>query len=70
LVLGAESEEGLEGRHRGAAAVVAEDVFVEVDLQVLVRDAAVGAMQPRLEVEMARWARGNSHSPVGAVRRV
>jgi hypothetical protein len=32
LLLGAEAEEGLEGGHRGAAAVVAKDVLVEVDL--------------------------------------
>jgi hypothetical protein len=44
LVLGAESEDGLDGGHRGAAAVVAEDVFVEVTLKVLVGDAAAGAV--------------------------
>ena len=33
-VLGAESEQGLEGGHRCLAAVVTEDVFVEVDGQV------------------------------------
>ncbi len=38
---GAESEERLEGGHRGASAVVAEDELVEVDGQVLVADAAV-----------------------------
>ena len=43
-----EAEEGLEGRHRGAAAVVAEDELVEVDLQVGIADAAVGAVHPRL----------------------
>ena len=31
----AEPEQRLEGRHRRAAAVVAEDELVEVDLQVL-----------------------------------
>ena len=36
LVLRGESEECLEGGHRGATPVVAEDVFVEVDLEVLV----------------------------------
>ena len=32
---GPQAEQGLEGRHRRAAAVVAEDELVEVDLQVL-----------------------------------
>ena len=47
---GAQPEQGLEGGHRGASAVVAEDELVEVDLQVLGRDAAVGALQPGLQV--------------------
>jgi hypothetical protein len=38
----AEAQQRLEGRHGGAAPVVAEDVLVEVDGQVLVADAAVG----------------------------
>ena len=46
----AEPEQRLEGGHRGAAAVVAEDELVEVDLQVLGRDAAMGAVHPGLEV--------------------
>ena len=50
LVDGAEPEQGLEGGHRGAATVVAEDVLVEVDGQVLVGDAAVRAVHPGLEV--------------------
>ena len=33
--LGAEPEQRLEGGHRRAAAVVAEDKFVQVDLEVL-----------------------------------
>jgi hypothetical protein len=48
--LGAEPKQGLEGGHWGAAAVMAEDVLVEVDLQVGVADAAVGAVHPRLQV--------------------
>jgi hypothetical protein len=40
----------MEGGHRCAAAVVAKDVFVEVDLQVWVADAAVGAAQSGLAV--------------------
>src|SRR5688572_15525189 len=47
---GAEPEQGLEGGHRGAAAVVAEDELVEVDLEVALLDASVGALQPGLEV--------------------
>ena len=45
-----EPEQGLEGRHRGAAAVVAEDELVEVDLEVLGRDAAMGCLKPGLQV--------------------
>lgn len=43
LVEGAEDEKGLEGGHGGAATVVAEDVFVEIVVEVRVGDAAVGA---------------------------
>ncbi len=50
LVLGAEPEQGLEGRHRRAAAVVAKDVLVEVDLQVGIANAPVGAVHPGLQV--------------------
>ena len=50
LVAAAEPEERLEGGERGASTVVAEDELVEVDLQVLRRDAVVGALQPVLEV--------------------
>ena len=45
-----EAEERLEGGHRSAASVVAEDELVEVGLQVLVADAAVGAVHPGLQV--------------------
>ena len=45
-----EAKECLEGRHRRLAPVVAEDVFVEIDLEVGVADAAVGAVQPGFEV--------------------
>src|SRR5215208_5599263 len=45
-----EAEQRLEGGHRGAAAVVAKDELVEVDLQVLGRGAPVGALKPGLEV--------------------
>ena len=47
---GGEPEEGLEGGVRVAAAVVAEDVLVQVGLQVLERGPAMGAVQPSLEV--------------------
>src|SRR5215211_8757477 len=50
LVEGAEAEQGLEGGHWRAAAVVAEDELVEVDGQMVVGDAAVGAVHPGLEV--------------------
>src|SRR5215218_7060694 len=46
----AEAEQCLEGGHRVVAAVVAEDVLVEVDGQVLVADAAVSAVHPGFEV--------------------
>ena len=50
LVPSPEAEQGLKGRHRRAAAVVAKDELVEVDLQTIGRDAAVGALQPGLQV--------------------
>jgi len=40
----------LKGGEWGAAAVVPEDELVEVDVEVLRRDAVVGALQPGLEV--------------------
>ena len=43
-VRGAEPEQRLEGRHRRAASVVAEGELIEVDLQVRIADAAVGAV--------------------------
>jgi hypothetical protein len=49
-LLAAEADQGLEGGHRGAAAVEPEDVFVEVGLQMLAADSSVGALQPALEV--------------------
>ncbi len=45
-----EAEQGLEGGHWCVATVVAEDELVEVDLQMVGRDAAVGALKPGLEV--------------------
>ena len=45
-----EAEQGLEGRHRGSAAVEAEGELVEVGLEVIVPDAVVGPAQPRLEI--------------------
>ena len=50
-------EQRLEGRHRGAAAVVAKDELVEVDLKVLAGRTAVGPLEPGLEV---------GQGPVGA----
>jgi hypothetical protein len=55
-----EAEQGLEGGHRCASAVVAEDELVEVDLQVLGRHATVGALSQVFRFEAARWARGRS----------
>ena len=55
----AEPEQRLEGRHRRAAAVVAEDELVEVDLQVLGGGAAVRVLKPGLKV---------GEGPVGAGR--
>ena len=48
--LTAESEQGLEPGHRGASAVEPERELVEVHLQVLGADPAVGALQSGLEV--------------------
>src|SRR3989442_815562 len=47
---GGETEEGLEGGHRGPPAVEAEGELVEVHLEVVVADAVVGAGEPSLEV--------------------
>ena len=49
-MLSAQTEQGLERCHGRAPSVEAKDVLVEVDLQVLLGDAAVGALQLRLEV--------------------
>src|SRR5205814_9275634 len=46
----AASEGRLEAGERCAAAVAAKDELVEVDLQVLSRDAVVSALQPGLQV--------------------
>lgn len=45
-----EAEEGLERGHRRASPVVAEDELVEIDVQVVGRDAAVSALKPGLQV--------------------
>jgi len=45
---GGQAKESLDARHRGAAPVVAEGEFVEVDLQVWLADAVLGAPQPGL----------------------
>jgi hypothetical protein len=67
LVSRAESEERLERGVWVAPAVVAEDELVEIRLEVQARGAAVGAVQPRLEVEIARCARGRyGGSPTGS----
>jgi hypothetical protein len=44
-----EAEEGLEGRHRGSAAVEAEGELFEIGLEVIVPDTVMGRAQPRLE---------------------
>ena len=49
-MLGGEAEQGLEGGHGRAPEVEAEDELVDVVWQVLGADAAVGALQPSLEV--------------------
>src|SRR5665647_3515007 len=49
-LLAPEAEHSLESGHGRASAVEAEGELVEVDLQVLLADAAVGALQPGLEV--------------------
>ena len=46
----AEPQQGFEGGVRGDAPVVTEVELLQVDGQGLVRDAAVGAVQPCLEV--------------------
>jgi len=78
IVEGAESEQRLEGGHWGAAPVVAKDVFVEVDGEVFVGGAPVGAEQPGVEVRdraagpeilaIETSASGGSSGPVVAAR--
>lgn len=64
LVKGTEAEKRLEGGHRGDASVVTEDV------EVLVADAAVGAVRPCLEVgDGAVRARQQLLAGLGAVLR-
>src|SRR5713226_7819528 len=47
---GPEAEEGLEGGHRLLAAIVSEDKFVEVHLELTSAHAVIGPDQPLLEV--------------------
>ena len=61
-MLAPEAEHSLESGHGRASAVEAEGELVEVDLQVLLADAAVGALQPGLEVVFTRWRRGRISS--------
>jgi len=49
-MLSAESEQGLERCHQGAAPVEAEGELVEVGLQVMVADAMMSAPEPGLEI--------------------
>lgn len=49
-MLGAESKQGLERGHRGAAPVEADGELVEVDLEVVVTDARMRAPEPLLEM--------------------
>src|SRR3989442_7527565 len=64
---GGETEEGLEGGHRGPPAVEAEGELVEVHLEVVVADAVVGAGEPSLEVAKDPRMCGRSlAAPAGA----
>src|SRR5271166_5716829 len=47
---GPEAEQGLERSHRGLAPVVAEDEFIEINLQLMAPDAVVGPDEPLLQV--------------------
>jgi hypothetical protein len=42
-----------------------KDELVQIDLQVLARDVAVGAGSQALRLEIERCTRGKSHSPAG-----
>lgn len=61
---GPEPEQRLEGGHRGPPAVVAEDELVEVDLQVLLGGAAMGSLQPGLEVGEGAVGAGQDEAPL------
>jgi len=63
----AEAEQGLEDGHRSAAAIVAKDILVEIDRQVLVGDIAMGAVQPRLEVGDGPMRSGQVAGPRSSV---
>ena len=70
LVNGSEPEERLEAGQWGAAPVVAEDELVEVDRQVLGRDAVMGALQPGLQVRdraMRAWQEKLAIGKAGAL---
>ncbi|HEY5333847.1 MAG TPA: hypothetical protein VIJ21_09900 [Solirubrobacterales bacterium] len=62
LVGGAETEKGPDGAPRDPASIVPKDELVEVDLQVVVREVAVAAVQPSPDLEGQGWAPERSHS--------
>jgi hypothetical protein len=47
---GTETEERLERRHRGSPAIMAEDEFIEVDVQFCAADTVMRADQPLLQI--------------------
>jgi hypothetical protein len=63
---GPEAEQRLKRRHRCLTPVVAEDEFIEIDLQMMTPDSVVGPDQPLLQVadgSMDSWQHGGASRP-------
>ena len=59
LVLGSESQQGLESRHRLLAPIMAKDEFIKISLELMAAHAVMGSEQPLLQV--ADGAVGQRH---------
>ena len=59
LVLGSESQQGLESRHRLLAPIMAKDEFIKISLELMATHAVMRSEQPLLQV--ADGAVGQRH---------
>src|SRR5579859_3997983 len=66
LLVATQAEKGLEGGHRRPPAIPAEDELIEVDLQMLAGDAAVGAPEPGLQMAEGSMGTGQQLAGVAA----